>query len=279
MSQILRGAILPFAMAFLFGCGGASSETEELGIADEAALTPNALTPNALTPNALTPNALTPNALTPNALTPNALTPNALTAIKDSGEGGELSRQLLKYTVSCALGPTQTFNFTWTDVNGVDHVESFPGSLGLATSWATGPLSADGQHWITACLAARSNWYGTQVIISLRSGRGMLKLDPSSAELAAYPYVEGAFWGNLFAATPHVYSCYNAADVAHSRSSLRDCAAGHVQADDSVVPCNNITIAGACEDVCDAIDSASQAYVQCQDGAGETSFVLTTALS
>src|SRR5580693_8552790 len=87
----------------LFGAltvGGCTAPTtaEEVGVAEEAALTSNALTSNALTSNALTSNALTSNALTSNALTSNALTSNALTsnALQDPN-----ALEVLKYIVSC----------------------------------------------------------------------------------------------------------------------------------------------------------------------------------
>src|SRR5690349_14410687 len=120
------GVAASFMIFGLTGCtGNVVGEEGEVESAASAIITENALTPNALTPNALTPNALTPNALTPNALTPNALTPNALSPIMDPGTAGTLSRQFLKYTVGCALSPTQSFSFSWTDESDVVHDETY----------------------------------------------------------------------------------------------------------------------------------------------------------
>src|SRR4051795_5255527 len=122
-----RGSTLGLSFAALFasvGCGEAGDDAETI---QAAIMAENALTANALTANALTANALTANALTANALTANALTANALTA---NGLRDPLSRQLLKYVVSCALPADASVSIT---VDGASY--TFPGSLGLAPEW------------------------------------------------------------------------------------------------------------------------------------------------
>src|SRR4051812_13215695 len=167
--SLTLGTAAAILLSGLTGCAGMDvQDGEDLGTAESALEADNALTPNALTPNALTPNALTPNALTPNALTPNALSSSALSAIQDPGLAGTLSRQHLKYTVSCALDASQSFSFSWTDSSNVVHNETYPGSLGLWTQWETQPLNTMGQQLISACLAARTNYYSTPVTISSR---------------------------------------------------------------------------------------------------------------
>ena len=117
------------------GCGGErpmTSRRVQSAITVENALTANALTANALTANALTANALTANALTANALTANALTANAL---RDP-----LSRELLKYVVSCALDEDDELSIR---IDGKR--TSSRGALGLAPEWgknATAPATA-----------------------------------------------------------------------------------------------------------------------------------------
>ncbi len=187
-----------------------------------------ALSYNALSYNALSYNALSYNALSYNALSYNALSYNSLAAIQDSSSAGTLSRQLLQYTVGCALNASQSFSFSWVDAQGNPQSATYAGQLGLAPGWANGPLThRNEQELVSACLAARTNYFGVTVAISVRGEVEALLDNTSAAELAAYPYVEGAFWGNLFAPTPYLNACHNPATVAHSRADQRDCATGY----------------------------------------------------
>ena len=208
------------------------------------------LTMNALTMNALTMNALTMNALTMNALTMNALDPSALAAVVDPTATGALARELLKYVVSCAFDDTQTFDFTWTDGSNVVHNESYWGSLALDSKWSKHPLSVTGQEWVSACVLARVNWYGVSVPLSARGSLGGLKKETDSPELATYTREEGAFWGNIFASTPYAYSCNNVPNDSYSQSLLRDCAAGHLDAQNNLVDCGMIHRVGSCATYC-----------------------------
>jgi hypothetical protein len=257
-----------------------SSEAEQVDEAAFSLVTENMLSPNALIPNALIPNALIPNALIPNALIPNALDPSALAAITDSGTAGALSRMFMKYAVGCAFTSSQSFQFSWTDSKKVIHNEAYYGVLGVAPDWATGPLSTYGQEMVSACMAARTNYSGTQVTISLRSLQSPLKTLVGSAELSAYPYVEGGFWGNLFpSSNPRLNACYTGANVDHSRAAYRECAAGHLNTDGTISSCGIIRILGACERSCKPLDGAGQFYPECTDAAGhKTKEVATTAL-
>ena len=208
------------------------------------------------------PNALVPNALVPNALVPNALAASALMAIQDSGQAGALSRMHLKYTVGCALDSTQSFSFSWTDSLGLSHNETYVGMLGLATGWASGPLGVSAQEWISACLAARTNYYGTPVIISSRGSCGALNT-VNTSEAAAYANEEGAFWGNIYTSTPALYSCHVSADDTNSRRQLRDCAAGHLNPNYTVSSCGMIQIVGACDRFCLSISSPGLPHLSC----------------
>ena len=211
--------------------------------------------------NALNPNALNPNALNPNALNPNALSPSALLALQDPGSSGDLSRQLLKYTVSCAFAPSQSFSFSWTDTSGVVHPETYSGLLGLAAGWANTRLSTSGAEWVSACLASRANWYGATVTISSRGPAEHLAT--TSEERASYPAIEGAFFGNLFTTTPAIYSCYNSTNVVNSRAQQRDCATGHLNPDGSVSSCGMLQVLGSCSTYCNSIDPSRQYYPSC----------------
>jgi len=244
-------------------------------------LSPNGLSPNGLSPNGLSPNGLSPNGLSPNGLSPNGLSPNAAAQIANPGLLGDSSRRLLKYTVGCALNDTQSFAFQWTDALGVVHNEKYMGLLGLAPSWADGPLNKPGQRWVSACLAARTNRYETSVMLSLRGNLDPLKKLVAS-ESVAYPHIEGAFWGNLFSAQPYLHACYDAENVANSRARLRDCAAGQVDTvSGDLVSCANIEIVGECEDLCSGFKKAGSYYSSCEDptAPGNNSVhVITSAL-
>ncbi|WP_437480964.1 hypothetical protein WME75_36635 [Sorangium sp. So ce1014] len=235
---------------------------------------------NALSYNALSYNALSYNALSYNALSYNALSPAAASALQDSGAGGALFRMLVNYTVSCALDASQAFSFSWTDAAGATHNEVYHGELGLADTWSDGPLGAAGKQVVSACLAARTNRYGVSVVISMRSHEKPLRHEVDRDEREAYPHVEGAFWGDLFAETPYLRACYNEANAEASRAAQRDCAAGSVdEPGDDVEPCGMIEIVGSCQDHCSKLHPPGQYHKDCEDpDSGKTRYVITTAL-
>jgi hypothetical protein len=233
---------------------------------------PNALNANALDGNGLSGDGLKPNALSPNALSPNALSASALEAIQSPGPDGSLSRQLLEYTVSCALDTTQSFSFSWTDESGVVHEETYRGLLALATLWATRPLTSWDAEWVSACLASRVNWYGEKVMISSRGTRPSL-IKTGTPELTRFPNVEGAFWGNLFTAQPQVFACHYSPNDENSRGHLRDCAAGHVDAQGNVVPCGMIQLVGPCETLCTLSTNEGGYYSGCSGPVSSTKVI------
>jgi hypothetical protein len=273
------------AALLLAGCGTGSIDSTDdeegrSGETAEAIANSNAMNPNAMNPNAMNPNALNPNALNPNALNPSAMSASAMSALHDPGDAGTLSRQLLKYTVSCALSPSQSFSLTWTDAQGAVHNDVYVGLLGLEPTWATTPLSAAGEGWVSSCLASRVNWYGVPVILSSRGATDALAT--TADERANYAKIEGAFFGNLFTATPAVYTCYNTGNIANSRSWQRDCASGHVNADGSVSSCGILQILGSCENFCSSVHASKQYYPSCFLTSGRMGTpigtVVTTAL-
>jgi hypothetical protein len=240
-------------------------EEGEIRVEASALEIDNALNPNALNPNALNPNALNPNALSVNALNLNALSAEALRAILDPGEAGALSRQHLKYTVSCALSSTQSFTFTWVDDGGLSHVETYWGLLGVAPSWSSQPMALDAQQWVSACLASRTNYYGIQVTISSRGNSAALGT-PGVTEVLLYPKEEGAFWGNIYGASPALYTCHRSANDLNSRLNLRDCSAGHVDlVSGAVEGCGMIQRLGSCDSYCDPLNSQGTYRPSCWD--------------
>ena len=274
MKRMYR-ALCMLAAGALCACGaGPGADDQRWGDTFEEgdALTPDALTPNALIPNALNPNVISPNAINPNAINPNALSPSALStatmgssslaSIMDPGPSGDLARQLVRYLVGCAFDPTQSLSFTWTDAYGVPHPETYWGLLALAPAWASGPLDDDGQRWVSACIASRTNWYGTPVNISARGEHPALTLLDLD-ETLDYPSEEGAFWGNLFAPTPWLKACHYGPNVEHSRELLRDCAAGHLDANGNILECGIIDIVGSCQAACDPLDLSGLLHPNC----------------
>lgn len=168
----------------------------------------------------VTHNAITVNALTTNALTTNASNLQALVHSKladGTFETGPLSealwdpsaQQVMKYLVSCALGPDQSV--TWSPMSsvGVPPAETtWQGALALCPQWHEAGIAGDAacQELVSACLLARNNADGVEVQISLR-GRDTDEQYFGSGEVvvggAVYPehelyrWREGAFYGNI----------------------------------------------------------------------------------
>ncbi|WP_437967902.1 hypothetical protein WMF04_00775 [Sorangium sp. So ce260] len=267
-------------------CIGAELDEEPEALLEEAesALeSDNGYLPNALSLNALSLNALSLNALSLNALSLNSLPSNALSAIKDPGANGAVSRELLRYVVSCALRADQTFSFSWTDSAGVSRPEVFRGDLGYAHWWATTPIGNNTyvQRQITACLAARMNWYGVSVRISLRNN----EMPSTAAERTAFPVREGAFWGNMFGTAEPLFlrACYSPAGVTRARQLQRDCAAGHLSVDPAtgattVQQCGPMTIVGSCDTICNGTDTVNGFYRGCLVNPATSAWVRTDQL-
>jgi len=276
MSSARIALTVSLALVAQTGCLSAPTGEEDVGAAQSAEESDNALSLNALSLNALSLNALSLNALSLNALAisavgaspldGDALNPTAAATIEDPSANGDLARQLLHYAVGCALNPSQSFTFSYTDATGTLQTVTDQGMLGLYPQWATQPLTDVGkQQDISACLAARTNYFGVVVHISVRGSQEVLQETTSPSELAAYPYVEGAFWGNLFTPTPSLYSCYDGANAAHSDADMRVCATGYTEPNGQVVPCGMITLTGSCWEQCDWFDQEGQLYRDCGD--------------
>jgi hypothetical protein len=219
------------AAAGAVGCAETDDGTESV---QSALATDNALTANALTANALTANALTANALTANALTANALTANALTA---NGLRDPLSREFLKYVVSCALDDGDDVTIK---VDGTKYV--FPGSLGLAPDWGKKWGFCDGecQRWVSACVLARVDAAGVKRMISIRGDNKALK--PDGQELRTYTDREATYFGNVFIRNQPRFLCLSP----DKTGDQRVCG-------DSMTNCP-MTVVGSCDDDCGDTD-------------------------
>jgi len=260
MKAMIFVLVAPAAHA-LAGCSQ-MSDTGEEGLTSEAA---NALCiENSLSTNAIDLNGVLSNGIDLNGLDPDLLSPSALAAIQDPGEFGENSRLLYRYVVGCAYDATQSLSFTWTDSLGVVHPEVYWGSLGLSPSWKYTSITPNVRRAVSACIAARANYYGTPVTISMRGPEEAIK-HADATELAAFPMEEGTFWGDLFDGAPQLYACHNDANRAHSRTKLRECAAGHLGENNEITGCAHITIVGNCDAVCDPLNSTNFYRPRCYD--------------
>ena len=265
MKTTWTSAIFLAASCTLLGCTFDDTQTEadeNVAETEGALVISNALNGNALNANALNGNALNGNALNGNALNGNSLAPSVLASIQDPTATGDLARELLKYMVSCGFDAGDSFSFSWVDSDGVTHNETYGGNLGLTKDWPTKPLSTSEQEWLTACLVSRVNWYGVSVMLSSRAQHTNLHVT-DVAEGQEYTNFEGAFWGNIFSATPTAYACNDGANIMHSRAALRDCAAGHLNADGSTSNCGIITVVGDCDSHCSKPDKSDGYFPSC----------------
>jgi hypothetical protein len=148
----------------------------------------------------------TTNKLATNKLASNKLATNKLAAAKlatASFVSGTLAQPLLEtvdgrdvltYLVACALSSTQSVTFT----SAAGTAYTFHGEIGLATAWNTRALTVDEQRWTSACVLARTNYYGVPVNLSMRGYNTALKT--TSADMT-YTGLDGVFYGNLFDTT------------------------------------------------------------------------------
>ncbi len=113
---------------------------------------------------------------------------------------------LMRYTVHCALPLGATIP-VYDPKLGTD-VE-LKGNIGLAPRWATDPLDAPGEGWVTACLLAHANNFGERVDILLVGNHPALDRPLGHEPMGVQ---EAAFYGNLF--TPpnakYLFSCIGA---------------------------------------------------------------------
>ncbi len=110
----------------------------------------------------------------------------------------ESGREFIKYLADCALDAGVA---AYADVAG-QHYE-FPGVIGLAPHWLHRPLTETEQRWVSACILARTNYFGVEVQISLRADHSPFPaLQTTDQERREYTLHEGDFFGNLFADTP-----------------------------------------------------------------------------
>ena len=113
-------------------------------------------------------------------------------------------REQLKYLANCALAG----DLVLTAESAGERYE-FPGGLGLAPEWHQRAMTEQEQLWVSACMMARTNFYGIKVLLSMRSDfpSNAPGLQIMSEEDKAYPLEEATYFGNLFADKPVGYVC------------------------------------------------------------------------
>ncbi len=185
----------------------------------------------------------------------NTVTANpAVVADLMSTDGG---REVLAYAVKCAFSSSQTLVATYAGTT-----YSYPGEVGIAPSWSSRGLSHDEQTWMTACLMARTNYWGISVPISIRGDFSALAT--TSTEVTAYSVQEGAFFGNLFVSPPVFGTCQGAGILNRTPSAwlaLRLCATA---VPGTATTACGFVAAGNCRDIC-ALDP--KGYEDCRLGA------------
>jgi hypothetical protein len=165
--------------------------------------------------------------------------------------------EVIRNVVECALSTEQTV----TDpVTGT----SYSGWWGLAPKWLSAPLDRDGRRWVTACMAQRLNYFGTQVPILLEGANEAIHTVPELE--TRYPFGESYAWGDIFSSdrdsTGQIYVCWEdsleqacgprSGPLVRSRLSSRIC--------DRSSACG-LHVMGRCSDVCVQDEDG---YIACQ---------------
>jgi hypothetical protein len=191
----IQTALLLGGLAGLVGCTEqadmGANETTTADVQSENGLSMNGLSMNGLSMNGLSMNGLSMNGLSMNGLSMNGLSTvsglSSTTGLMTTAGG----RQILTYLVKCAY-PTG-HSLTKQDQNGVSY--TFPGSLGVAPQLETSTCDVDCQERVSACMLAHVNNAGVHIALWLDSESAI-----GWGQSTDYPYQEGSFFGNLFAA-------------------------------------------------------------------------------
>ncbi len=152
----------------------------------------------------------------------------------------ESGRALLSYVVGCALP-------AGTSAPSAQAGTSFYGAVGLATTWATSPLSTTtDRRWMTSCLLQTLNGLGVHVPIRLTGHHASLD-DTSSSDAETFSVNDATMFGNIFRSSPYAYACtdvdlISACGVSTSLSTLqRIC---------GLSPTCGVTVLGPCAIAC-----------------------------
>ena len=110
----------------------------------------------------------------------------------------EAGREFLSYLIDCAL-PEDTGVFFEHDGRRYE----YRGVMGLAPGWLDSPLTESEERWVSACILARTNYFGIKVRVSMQAKHSDFQsLQVSEEERDQFTIYEGDFWGNLFVNDP-----------------------------------------------------------------------------
>jgi hypothetical protein len=144
------------------------------------------------------------------------------------------------YLIACALADGDCVNAT---IGGNNY--QWCGRLGLAPEWKSAALTATGQRWISACMAAHYNRIGHHVVISIIGG----PLSTEGMDPVVFSWQEAAFFGNLFDGTG-LSVCGGSDNPVQAARNLarigRDCGDGD---------CPQMTFLHQCSGVCSGTGS------------------------
>ncbi len=231
---------MAFAISILLavGTGCVEFEMEEYGEAELPFSVPNGLEPNGLPFNGLPFNGLPFNGLP--TTTEDGQWDTWMHDDTDvSGTPRKaLNFMLMKYITKCALGSGTTSSYEDSSSN----LFEWHGEIGLAPGWASGGIQPVDQRWISSCVASLVNRAAVSVMVSQRGRAGSPMDTMVPGEEDDYIVVEGAYFGDMFADPPALYTC-KGAGYNSALNTGRECsiASGN---------CPPVTHVGNCSDVC-----------------------------
>lgn len=113
-------------------------------------------------------------------------------------EGDPEGEKVIRYLVECALDEGDDITVTGP---GGSYV--FEGDVGLAPEWKNNACNNTCQQWVSACLLARTNETGADVMIFVQGAHPSLGWGTD----LEYPNFEGTFFGNVFTDPTSMYAC------------------------------------------------------------------------
>ncbi|MEO8705665.1 MAG: hypothetical protein ABI867_36880 [Kofleriaceae bacterium] len=254
--------IAPAILALCATLSGCALDDDELDVGQTESEVQGS---NRLAANRLAANSLNASKLSTVKLASTSLANNALLATVEG-------RDVFSFIVGCALSTGTTLSVTYSGT-----AYTFPGWLGLAPQWATRVPTTAEKHWVSACVLARTNLTGTMVDISMRHDT-YAPLASTAAERSTFGKIEGAFYGDLFAATPMRYACANRSwTAADGTATSRHCAFSTTGTVGSTTQCG-FTYTGLCAGSSPPCNDKNNPYGDCAGGSTRYAEVITIYL-
>jgi hypothetical protein len=244
-SLLSRGSVLVFLTCSLVAaCGARDDENEHATQAQSHIVFDNGLM--AIAGLGITNGLGVTNGL---AITNGVITLDGLGSAAGLADGNgllttEAGRTTFAYLVRCALPATRSI--TRVDQDGTPH--TFAGRVGIAPEWESGACDASCQERVSACMMAHVNTTGRSIQMWMVGESPALGWGYDRA----YPFQEGAFFGNIFVSPPAAYYC-------NGRSIGRGVVPGRIGATQTGSPYQNpFADPGMCASAC--VPSASSHF-------------------